>query len=368
MGLFNKKKNQTKTEKKEQTTELKQYITGAGASIVSKSLLNGTSKLKWFFREENGIGNGWVAFGDKDTQEYLDNADNLAIVDFNTLANIEPTVLNVLYMPVGADLEFRSDVSGKYFVDTKTGQEIREPVSHPAQLAFEQNLKFLNQESYPSDFFQSLFQNNDKLKTFVVGETDFPSGKVVLADPLVYLGKEKYQTPLERTIPAGAYPVELSICYSKIAGLRIAAARLKISDRKITNYELALADKDELNISKKSDAFSLFGVDAGLACFSDAVIAKEYDAFESNWYKENKDKSNVYDDYFAALFQKSYEQYPNIQREGGDFLLWQIPQTSHRLIMFTSGMGDGIYSGYWGLDNDGNPVELIIPFMNPEFF
>lgn len=374
MGFFNKKKKQTETEKKEQPasqtikkTELKQYITGAGGCIVSKSLLNGTTKLKWIFREENGFGNGWVAFGDKDSQEYLDNSDNLTIVDFNTLANIEPTVLNILYMPVGTDLEFCSDETGKYFIDTKTGQEIRELVKHPAQLAFEQNLKFLNQDSYPSEFFQGLFQNNDKLETFIVGETDFPSGNIVLADPLSYLGNEKYQTPLERTIPAGSYPVELSICHSKIAGLRIAAARLKISNKKIVNYELALADKFKLNISERPDAFSLFGVDAGLACFADADIATEYNAFTTGWYKENKGK-NIYDDYFAALFQKSYEQYPALQRDGGDFLLWQIPQTGHRLIMFASGMGDGIYSGYWGLDEDGTPAELVIPFMNPDYF
>lgn len=65
----------------------------------------------------------------------------MAIVDFNTLANIEPTVVNIFYMPVGSDLEFRSDKTGKYFVDTRTGKEIREPVKHPAQLAFEKNLK-----------------------------------------------------------------------------------------------------------------------------------------------------------------------------------------------------------------------------------
>ena len=34
-------------------------------------------------------------------------------------------------------------------VDTRTGKEIREPVKHPAQIAFEKNLKFLNQKTYP---------------------------------------------------------------------------------------------------------------------------------------------------------------------------------------------------------------------------
>lgn len=63
--------------------------------MVTKSLLNGNSKLKWLFRENNSIGTGWVAFGDTDTQEYIDKAENLSVVDFNTLANIEPTVRNV---------------------------------------------------------------------------------------------------------------------------------------------------------------------------------------------------------------------------------------------------------------------------------
>ncbi|MCC0673413.1 DUF2185 domain-containing protein [Clostridioides sp. ES-S-0145-01] len=119
-----------------------------------------------------------IAFGDTDTQEYIDNPKNMTIVDFNTLVNIEPTTLNIFYMPIGTDLEFRSDKSGKYFIDTNTRKEIRELVKHPAQIAFEKNLKFLNQENYPVEFFQNLFQKSDKLEPFIVRETDFPSGEV----------------------------------------------------------------------------------------------------------------------------------------------------------------------------------------------
>ena len=128
MALFNKKKNEPPPK------EMKQYITGAGGTIVSKSILEGTSKLKWLFRENSEYGNGWVALGDTDTQEYVDNPDNMTIVDFNTLANIEPAVVNVFYMPVGSDLELCSDPSGNYFFDTRDGKEIREPVKHPVQL------------------------------------------------------------------------------------------------------------------------------------------------------------------------------------------------------------------------------------------
>ena len=82
--------------------------------------------MKWFFREEsvNPSDNGWRAIGDNDTQEYLDNPENSIVVDFNTLANIEPAVLAVYDMPVGTDLEFCFDNAGRYFIDTNTGRRI----------------------------------------------------------------------------------------------------------------------------------------------------------------------------------------------------------------------------------------------------
>ena len=246
MGLFDKKKEakteqskglreegqsaEKQPENKQGQGEGKVYIKGAGGTIVTKSILNGTSKLKWLFRQESDHGNGWGAFGDKDSQEYVDDANNMAIVDFNTLANIEPTVVNVFYMPVGSDLEFCSDKTGKYFVDTRTGKEIREPVKHPAQIGFEKNLQFLNQKTYPAEFFQNLFTESPKVKVIEAGVADFPTGEVVLADPIAYLGS-RYETVLDKGIPEGSYPVELALCLSRIAGLRIAAARLLISSR-----------------------------------------------------------------------------------------------------------------------------------------
>lgn len=369
MGTFDKKKKQKEAQEKEQyikKLEQKQYITGAGVCIVSKSLLYGASKLKWLFREDNKIGNGWVAFGDKDTQVYLDNAENLEIVNFNILANIEPAVLNVFYMPIGTDLEFYSDENDSYFIDTKTRKEIREPVKHPIQMVFEKNLKFLNQESYSSTFFQGLFEKKGYLETFIAGKADFPSGEVVLADPLAYLGIEEYATYLERRIPTGDYPVELSICHSKIVGPRIVAARLKISDKKIDQYEIAMPKGRKRDDFGKPGVFSFFCVDTGLACFSDVIAAKEYSDFITAWRKANPGKKE-YVNYFAPLFEESYKMYPEVQIRKGDVLLWQIPQTNHSLVMFSSGMGDGIYSGYWGIDVNGEAAELIIPFINPAY-
>lgn len=367
MSLFEKNKNASPKQSSEQTQqEMKVYIRGAGGTIVTKSILNGTSKLKWLFRQESEYGNGWVAFGDTDSQEYVDNPENMAIVDFNTLANIEPAVVNVFYMPVGSDLEFRSDRTGKYFVDTETGKEIREPVKPPAQIAFEKNLKFLNQETYPADFFRMLFTESNKMKVVLAGEVDFPTGEVVLADPLAYLGS-KYETVLERKIPAGSYPVALSVCCSRIVGLRIAAAKIVISGKPAVRYEIAMPEGKEREDLGKPGIFTFFGVDTGLACFADRSSSDEYRIFFEEWEKENPEK-NKYTDYFAALFQKNDEAHPEFQNQAASFLEWKLPKSGQRTVLFSSGMGDGIFSGYWGLDAEEKPVCLTVVFMNPEFF
>lgn len=357
MGLF-KKHNKKQNQEQQERQKPQQYIPNAGGTIVSKSILEGKSKLRWLFREDSDLGNGWIAFGDTDTQEYVDDAKNFTVVDFNTLAGIEETVVNVYFMPVGSDLEFREDATGKYFVDTKTGQEIRQPVPDPFDFMLKKHHAFLTESSHSLEVFQRYFHKSENIEIHRVGEVFFPSGEVVLADPLAYLGSERYEAHLKRRIPVGSYPVELSIFHSPLpmVGLRIAAIRLVLMSGEAVRYEPA-----------EGEGLCLLGVDAGMACITDRVISREYGAFLKKWHKGNPDK-NHYDDYFAALFQKSYEEFPQKQREGGDFIQWSIPDTQHSLIMAASGLGDGAYVGFWGMNEQGDAVELIVPFLNPEHF
>lgn len=116
MGLFGKKKIEQKMG----------FIENAGGCIITKSLLEESSKLRWIFREQgvNPNDSGWRAIGDSDTQDYINNPSNSIVVDFNTLAKIEPAVLSVYQLPIGTDLEFHYDETGKYFIDSKTGKRI----------------------------------------------------------------------------------------------------------------------------------------------------------------------------------------------------------------------------------------------------
>lgn len=347
-----------------ENVERKIYIQGAGGTIVSKSILSGKRPLKWLFREEGGYGNGWIAFGEGDDDEYVNNPDNMQIVDFNTLANIEPMVVNVFYMPIGTDLEFVSDKSGKYFIDSSTGRQIH---VNPIQEAFEKNLKFLNKKEYPVEWIQGLFKRSKKIKPFIIGNLDCPTGELIAGDPLSYLGDEKCAPILNRKVPVGSYPVEMAIINSPIAGLRYAAARLKVTDKKVVKYECAMPKGYTIEQFNTPGVFSFFGVDAGIACFCDTALADEYKKFLSKFDEKNPN-GNIYSDYFAEIFAESYKNDSENQHAGGDYIVWNIPDTNYSLPMFTSGLGDGVYSAYWGLDKDEAVVDVVIIFLNPEYF
>ena len=314
---------------------MKKYVENAGSCIVTKSLLNGESNFRWLFREEplDNIDTGWLAFGDSDNDEYVNDPKNLSVVDLNTLINIEPTILNVYEMPVGTDLIFIEEDGEKYFINAKTNEQIREKVKSPFMIAFEKNLDFLRKDEYSKEFIENLFTESDRISLHTIGEVDFPTGQIIIADPLCYLHSEENRKILDRTIPIGKYEVELAILNSKTISKRVVGARLKIKNDKIIRYE---------QTQNKSSSFNGFGVDTGLASFCDASVAEEYTKFYSN------------NDYFIKLLQ------------GKQFIHWEIPGTNHKIAMFETGFGDGYYMSLYGLNEKDEVCELVIPFINPE--
>lgn len=314
---------------------MKKYVENAGSCIVTKSILNGETKFRWLFREEplNNIDTGWMAFGDSDNDDYVNDPKNLTVVDLNTLINIEPTILNVYEMPIGTDLIFIEEDGDKYFINAKTNEQIREKVKSPFMIAFEKNLSFLRKDEYSKEFIENLFTESNRISLHTVGEVDFPTGQVIIADPLCYLHSEENRKILDRTIPIGKYEVELAILNSKTISKRVVGARLKIRNDKVLRYE---------QTQNKSSSFNGFGVDAGLASFCDASVAEEYTKFYSN------------NDYFIKLLQ------------GKQFIDWEIPGTNHKIAMFETGFGDGYYMSLYGLNEKDEVCELVIPFINPE--
>lgn len=236
------------------------------------------------------------------------------------------------------------------------------------QEVFKQNLKYISQTEVDAEKIARQFVKTETRFFLTVGTVDVPSGKVTVADPLCYLSGEHVIAPvLEREIPKGSYPVEVSICRHDDIGIRMCTARLKIKDTKAVRYELAKSTEDTAAFKAKDGIMHGYPVDAGMMCFIDADAAKNYDKFITKWHTENPGK-NHYDDYFQAFFEESDKKLPAYQREGGDFIEWANPDTGERMVQISSGFGDGFYQSFWGFDESGEVCELIAPLVDPDLY
>ncbi len=102
------------------------FIENAGGCICTKSIFNGKTPIKWCFRVESVApeDNGWRFIGKSDSESYINIAENNVFLDFNTLANINPSILMLYHMPVGTDLYIVKDKGKIRFFKTGTKEEI----------------------------------------------------------------------------------------------------------------------------------------------------------------------------------------------------------------------------------------------------
>jgi len=103
-----------------------EFIPKAGACLASKNVLSGAGRIKWMVREESRVpaDNGWRIFSDIDTTDYLHDASNLIITDFNSVCELEPALIGIWDLPLGSDLQIVSEGQGIEIVDTATGRSV----------------------------------------------------------------------------------------------------------------------------------------------------------------------------------------------------------------------------------------------------
>lgn len=207
------------------------------------------------------------------------------------------------------------------------------------------------------------------LTTMDIGVCDLPSGKILVCDPLVFLG-DRNEEPFLQKAPAGTYHTEVCVIKPDEDGdcARYAAVRLRFSKKRPVSFYQALIGHENLEELENEDDEYLyfgFGVDAGLGCICDEQVHKIYCDWSDKWDREHPG-DNQYDDYFADLFAENYKKNPEFQRDGGDWLNWKIPGTEYHIPIFESGFGDGIYPVYWGVDETGMICQLVIHFINIE--
>lgn len=103
-----------------------EFIPDAGLCITTLNVLEGRGAVRWMVRgEPHAPGDtGWQIMSHLDTEEYLDNPDHWAVVDFNTVCGIEPALIGIWDLPTGSDLQLVRDDAGIHVVDTPSGREI----------------------------------------------------------------------------------------------------------------------------------------------------------------------------------------------------------------------------------------------------
>ena len=57
-----------------------------------------------------------------------------------------------------------------------------------------------------------------------------------------------------------------------------------------------------------------------------------------------------------------HTQHPQYQSSDGDWCAWTVPESNSRLVVFTSGLGDGVYPTYFGYDANGQVCGVYVPF------
>ena len=233
------------------------------------------------------------------------------------------------------------------------------------QEIFSKNLKLCGRP-FEAEEMNRQFDGSGPYLTEKIGELAVTTGELEIGDPLCYLNTE-YSLVLEKKIPAGIYPVWLSMAAHRVFGLRYLAAKLEVTEKTPVRYEIAMPKGHDISDFNKPGIFAFYGVDTGLACICDRSVSIHYSDFVKKWRKENPDK-NLYDDYFEAYFKESAKAYPQYQRPDGDFLDWTLPQRKENIVMVTSGFGDGAYSAYWGYDEAGEICCLILRFIDPQAF
>ena len=198
-------------------------------------------------------------------------------------------------------------------------------------------------------------------KIFILdmGEIEFPTGDILVRDPLVWLNRDEkaYLT----SVPRGKYRIETLVVKLEEDHYRYALSRVRFTENVPKIYYEALKGDENLD-DVDGDSIFGFNVDAGLATIVDIETRNAYCDFKDKWYTENPNK-NIYDDFFAEVFAKNAEENPNYQREGGDWINFKIPNSELSIPMIQSGFGDGRYPVYFGYDKNGKLCDLVVEYI-----
>lgn len=214
-----------------------------------------------------------------------------------------------------------------------------------------------------NEYFTSKELYNRPLHHINMGKVNFPTGEVIVCDPLTYLDIES--EPYFIKVPTGEFPIDTLVVEVEEDHHRYVATRIKFSDKTAVKHIEALLGYEDLTELGEDEYFG-FTVESGLATIVDVSTRDAFCDFVNRWDYENDEDKNLYDDFFAAEFEKSFQTKPDFQREGGDWINIKIPNSTADLPMIQTGFGDGTYPVYFGYDENNEVCEMVLQFIDLE--
>lgn len=172
-----------------------------------------------------------------------------------------------------------------------------------------------------------------------IGRLRLPTGRIVACDPFVAADSG----PFSRAVPPGDYPVRLAIADLQ-GDQRVAYAGVFFSDAVAASWEMAVLPHLK---GRTSDHEYWYGVDSGTGSFGDVKAMSRLDAAIASqpdcWEQVNARMEETY------VHTWSWTEETRFGEDGNIFL-------------FSSGLGDGAYPSFFGLDASGDPSCLVTDF------
>lgn len=172
-----------------------------------------------------------------------------------------------------------------------------------------------------------------------IGKLAVPSGRIVACDPFLCDRIEAFG----RRVPVGKFPVQLAVARFSDGDERVAFTRILFADRPAVRWEMALRPGQTLQDLKPGYIHG-YGVDTGTGAFMDAATQAPYLAATAGEAATMRLVDALND---APVGTRA----------------WLLRPFGHaNVAMFSSGLGDGFYASYFGLDEAGRVVALVTDF------
>ncbi len=90
-----------------QKDSIKELIPPMGGCFATDSITVDGNKITIMIREEQTFesDSGWFFMSGLESQEYIDDSENIMIYNVNTIANYDPAIIPYLNYPIGSRLE-----------------------------------------------------------------------------------------------------------------------------------------------------------------------------------------------------------------------------------------------------------------------